>query len=485
MGRWWLGVVAAVVAVCVAAPAASARKASTTTSSTTTTTTVPTAWDPRIQPIADKVVELRGLPFVHPVNTVFLDDAAFEQQITTDQALTKQEKQELAQDQVVFRALGLVAPTVNLRDEVESLNASGASAYYDPRTKKITVRGTNLDDPATRATVAHELTHALQDQHYDLQKLDDTARTTHGSRALHMLAEGDAERTKAAFVETMSEDEQQAYRATSAELGRKSLAEIAAKGIPQSLQFEFQAPYALGPSALDALVVQEQAAAVDGLYANPPIADALFVTPPALLEHRTFQTVEPPVLAKGEKRSGAPNAFGALALFQTLASRRDNSTGLSAADAWDGDAMVTFTRKGTSCVRATFAGRAPDGTAVIANALNQWAALAPPGSATVTGTSDRVTLTACDAGIAATPAPNNAIASITFLANRDGFFSLAVKNGDSPGVAACTADTLVRDPVFAPVIDQAATDPTADPDQATIAAVGARLREIRAQCQQT
>jgi hypothetical protein len=474
---------AAALATVLLAPAASAKK-STTTSTTSTTTTVPTAWDPRIQPIADQVAQLRGLAFVHPVAAEFLDDAAFEQQIVIDQAPTKQDKQEVAQDQVLYRALGFIGPEVNLREEIESISSSGAAAYYVPKTKKMVIRGTDLDDVATRVTVAHELTHALQDQHYDLDKLDKTAQTTtHGRRALHMLAEGDAVRIANAFSDTLSEADQAAYRARRTELGRQAQADIVAKGVPEALQFDFQAPYALGPSALDVLIVREQAAAVDGLFANPPVADAVFVSPSALLDHRTFQPVETPPLAAGEKRSGQPGVFGALVLYQTLASRLDNAAALSVADAWDGDAMVTFTAKGKTCVRTTFAGRAPDGTATITNALTQWATQMPAGSATVSGTPDRVTLTACDPKGAAAPIPNKPNGSIVFLAIRDSFFAQGLKSGDSNEVAACTADTIVRDPVFAPVIEAAGNDPSATPDPALVASVGARLREVRAQCQ--
>ncbi len=175
-----LAIACAVLVSVLLAPAASAKR--TTTSSTSTT--VPTVWDPRIEPIADQVAQLRGLPFVRPVAADFLDDAAFEKQVAIDLGtLTKQEKQDLAREQVEFRALGLIGPEVNLRDEIESLQASGAAAYYVPKTKKITVKGTSLDDAATRVTVAHELTHAFQDQHFDLQKLDKEAATTHGSSA--------------------------------------------------------------------------------------------------------------------------------------------------------------------------------------------------------------------------------------------------------------------------------------------------------------
>ena len=146
--------------------------------------------------------------------------------------------------------------------------------------------------------------------------------------------------------------------------------------------------------------------------------------------------------------------------------------------------MVTFTAKGKTCLRTTFAGRGPEGTATITNALTQWVAKMPPGSAAVAGAPDRVTLTACDQGSATTPIPNRPSVSMAFLANRDGFYSLFLGNGDTTELASCTADTIVRDPVFAPVLEAAGNDPTAEPDPALVATVGARLREVHTQCQQ-
>ena len=75
-----------------------------------------------------------------------------------------------------------------------------------------------------------------------------------------------------------------------------------------------------------------------------------------MVDHRTFQTVETPVLQKGEKASGKPDVVGALTLYQLLAPAIDNATALSAADAWDGDSSVVFTAKGKTCLRTTFAG---------------------------------------------------------------------------------------------------------------------------------
>ncbi len=453
---------------------------------TTTTAPTPKRWDPRIAPIADEVAKLRKLDFEHPVAAEFLDDAAFEKKVTTDRGkLSTQDKRDLERSQAQLRAVGLIGADVDLFDAVGSLQTSGVLAYYDPKTKKITVKGTNLDDVSTRVTVAHELTHALQDQHFDLQKLEKAAAADHGSTVLHTIAEGDAVRIQNAYEKTLSAADQQAYASQDAQTSEQAQSEITAKGVPDSLSVVFQAPYVLGPSMLDAVIAKDQDKGVDALFEDPPTADAAFVTPSTLIDHRTFQTVPTPKLEAGEKRAGKPDVFGSLSLFQVLSSRIDNATALSAADAWDGDSMVTFTRNDQTCLRATFAGRGTDGTKTIGAALQQWATQMPAGSATVDAAADRVTLTACDPGSAATAIPNKPLASLVYVASRDGLFSELLKSGFSTQEATCSADTVVRDPVFAPVIEAAGTDPNAAPDPALVTAVQQRVREIVAGCRQT
>ena len=80
-----------------------------------------------------------------------------------------------------FAPSGSSVPTSTSLDATSSLQTSGVLAYYSPKTKKITVKGTSTDDISTRVTVAHELTHALQDQHFDLRKLEKDAAKAHAS----------------------------------------------------------------------------------------------------------------------------------------------------------------------------------------------------------------------------------------------------------------------------------------------------------------
>ena len=86
-------------------------------------------------------------------------------------------------------------------------------AFYLPTKKKFFVRGTEVDTPNAKVTVAHELTHALQDQHFDLTKLEKEAAKTHSSDALRSLVEGDAVRVQKLYLKTLPDAEQRPTRA--------------------------------------------------------------------------------------------------------------------------------------------------------------------------------------------------------------------------------------------------------------------------------
>jgi hypothetical protein len=74
------------------------------------------------------------------------------------------------------------------------------------------VRGDELT-PAVRVTLAHELTHVLQDQHFDLQRLDEPDFEEH--EGLRAMAEGDAGRIEDIYVtDVLTSAEQTAYETT-------------------------------------------------------------------------------------------------------------------------------------------------------------------------------------------------------------------------------------------------------------------------------
>src|SRR3546814_7300245 len=69
--------------------------------------------------------------------------------------------------------------------------------------------------PAVTKTLVHELTHALQDQHFDLgKKFDELDNDKEGTAAAvyRGLVEGDASRIETAYVASLPTDEQQALQ---------------------------------------------------------------------------------------------------------------------------------------------------------------------------------------------------------------------------------------------------------------------------------
>lgn len=98
----------------------------------------------------------------------------------------------MASDEVIAKHLGLVGRDVDLRALTLEVLAEQVGGFYDPPTDSFrVVEGLSAD--LTRVIMAHEFTHALDDQHYDLDGLD-TARegSTDAQLALHALAEGSA-----------------------------------------------------------------------------------------------------------------------------------------------------------------------------------------------------------------------------------------------------------------------------------------------------
>ena len=78
----------------------------------------------------------------------------------------------LQRDEVVLKKFGLLDRDFNLRPFLVSLLKEQIEAYYDSKTKTVNLLDW-VDADEQKPVLAHELTHALQDQHTNLEKWDD------------------------------------------------------------------------------------------------------------------------------------------------------------------------------------------------------------------------------------------------------------------------------------------------------------------------
>ena len=136
----------------------------------------------------------RKLTFDHPVPVKFLGDKAFVKAYQGDNPkVSKRDRAEAERYAGQLRALGLIAGPVDLIQSERDLDAADVVGFYDQQKHALFVRGEDLGNTDVRVTLVHELTHALQDQKFDLDALDRQAETSGESFAETALVEGDAD----------------------------------------------------------------------------------------------------------------------------------------------------------------------------------------------------------------------------------------------------------------------------------------------------
>ena len=179
--------------------------------------------------------------------------------------------QQIDQAAAEMRALGLIGGDVDVLDAYDQTQTSGTLAYYDPTKKEIYVRGETLD-VAHRVTLAHELTHVLQDQHFDLQHLREQADATPNADpdALDAIVEGDAVRIQDDYLAQLSDTEKQQYdQQNGAELDRY---DQASGSVPEIFNLQMGAPYLFGPYTIRVRLADDGNAAVDRALNGRPLS---------------------------------------------------------------------------------------------------------------------------------------------------------------------------------------------------------------------
>ncbi|MGV3760191.1 MAG: hypothetical protein ACO1PW_11735 [Actinomycetota bacterium] len=334
----------------------------------------PDEWDPRVSDLVAFVEQARGLEFEHPVHVDLLTPEAYRDQATAgEDDLTAADRDALSRDTGLLRALGVASGPVDLFEALNAVTDGGTLAFYDPEDRRIRVRGTELT-VGVRVTLVHELTHALQDQAFDLRRLDDLEDAE--SAAFRALVEGDALRVEEAYAqEALDPDERAAYeRERDAEIDSS---EAATAEVPPFLSASFAAPYLLGGPFVTMLVNRGGNDAVDEAFEDPPTTEEHLFDPASHLAGERAAAVDLRRPEGADDVEASP--FGAPSWFLVLAERIDPFIAFEATLGWGGDASHTFERDGRRCVRAAFVGDTVRDTEEMAGALDAWAATMPDG----------------------------------------------------------------------------------------------------------
>lgn len=148
----------------------------------------------QVTQLSHELEALRGLTFKQPVPIELQSMADFRIFVLQelDKTMTPEQNEK---DTFTLRALGLVPEDFDLRAAVADLMVSEAGAYYNPETGKFYILQTWLAPKELETLVIHELDHALQDQHFDLKRIQAIQRDEKNEdkkSAISFLLEGEA-----------------------------------------------------------------------------------------------------------------------------------------------------------------------------------------------------------------------------------------------------------------------------------------------------
>ena len=347
-------------------------------------TTLPSTAIQDFVPVAQAFVEAhRGLRFKGQVAVKLLEDKAF-----TERLLSKStnDKAELEKETKVLRALGLIQGPLDLGKAEDALLGGSVIGYYDPKTKELVVRGAEVT-PAVRLTLVHELTHALQDQYFNLDGVkvnnDDESGITSKS-----VIEGDAVRIERLYYASMSSSEQADVRREQSAGGGIPAA------VPPVLVEIFSFPYQIGPLFDQAVLQRQGQDGLDRTFTSYPTTSSQLLHPEKFFNGDGAHPVDAPPSGGKLIDHGVLGEMGLLLVLETLQKGGSLSAAetRAAASGWGGDQYVAWDDGDQTCVRTRFVMDTASDTSSLLNALAKLGA--SRSGVTVEGTGP-VTLTSC------------------------------------------------------------------------------------------
>jgi hypothetical protein len=289
---------------------------------------------------------MRQLPALGAVQGRVIDRATMLEQVKA-QVKEQVPSEAIRGESAFLAAFGFIPQGYDYEAQVYRLMETQLAGYYDPDRKALFLME-DLSGPEAEVTLAHELVHALQDQHYDLgPRLKYQPNGNDARAAVHCLAEGDA--TSLMLDYTLQEGGMVASDIPDAQMRIQISASMAVSpdlaSFPRVLRDSLVAPYLDGVLFVHALRRRGGWALVDKVWRNPP------TTTEQVLHIEKLDTREPaedvPIPAPPPEGSWSvthSDVYGEQGLRVALEEWMPRRVAARAAAGWAGDRAVVFER---------------------------------------------------------------------------------------------------------------------------------------------
>ncbi|MCB9421357.1 MAG: hypothetical protein H6667_16255 [Ardenticatenaceae bacterium] len=293
------------------------------------------------QDIETAVIDLSGLSPLAPIEPTLLTREQLGVRLDADFAEVAS-PEAVRRDVLTLSAFDFVAADYDLSGALVDLYSQGVLGFYDAETAEFVVVS---DDEVLgfneQLTHAHEFVHALQDQNYDLERLNDVNLDSDAAVAFRALVEGHASLIEGLYLASSDiPPEAVADIVQEAQAGSQQLSDF-----PAFLVNDISFPYTAGFDFVLALYQQGGLAAIDDAWNNLPQSTEQILHPEQYLAGDTPQIVAlPPLtttLGAGWEQLDE-DTFGEFYLRQYLSQQLDANSVELAASGWDGDRYAVY-----------------------------------------------------------------------------------------------------------------------------------------------
>ncbi len=307
-----------------------------------------------------KVVSIRGLEPTGPIQKGIKTRKEIAEYL--DQHVRKTyDAGELQSEGTMLQKLGLIPGSMNYKDFMLKLLTEQVGGYYDPEQKTFFIAGW-LPPDEQKPVMVHELTHALQDQHFNLEHLMAEDRKLHDDDEVlaHMaFIEGDATAVmldyllapaKRSFVQLPNlafvMRSQYSTMETQFEIFRQA---------PLYLKETMVFPYAFGATFLQKVRANQPWGAVNKIYSDLPASTEQIIHPEKYLDKRDnplpVEAPDPASRLGSGWKSVYTNVLGEFTIYLMLKEQVSEAQAKAASAGWGGDKVYLLqNQKGDAAV---------------------------------------------------------------------------------------------------------------------------------------
>jgi len=324
-----------------------------------------------VSEVAGQVEQVRGLQFTEPVSPEAIPRTEIAGLVR--RSIDAQFPSEMmGRRGQAWATIGAIPAGTDLYEAIAEFGTGQIIGFYDTATQRLVYVSADPPSPLDLLTLAHELTHALDDQHFDLGMVDELVRSCQDERmeALVALAEGDAVEMSLQWAQAnLSADEL-------VDLGLEAAGIPGPPpSIPQFVRETFVSPYLSGQAFVRDLLASGRQPALDAAFRDPPRSTEQILHP------EKYGVDEPQLVLVPDVEEELGVAWddldvqdvGEAWLLRLLDLELPSSDASDAASGWDGGQYRAWTTGTATAVALETLWDSDDEAVQFAEAVETWA----------------------------------------------------------------------------------------------------------------